>query len=76
MLKATMRSGDGVNILLLALSGENLKRLKEGKPIHLTARDLEVELGIRQRHDIIIAFGGETEEDLKKTAEALIGLHQ
>lgn len=40
MIKATMQTEEGKNILLLGISAENVARLKEGKPIHITGEDL------------------------------------
>lgn len=68
MIKATMQSKEGKNILLLGLSEENVKRLKENKPIHINGS----EIGLS--NDVIIMYG-ETEEHLYKELEPMIKPH-
>jgi hypothetical protein len=66
MIKATMQTNEGKNIVLLGLSKENLERLKEGKPIHINGS----ELGIA--NDILIMYG-ETEAHIYKELQPMIG---
>jgi len=66
MIKATMRTKEGKDILLLGLSGENVRRLKDGKPIHINGS--EMGLG----NDIVIMYG-ETEAHLYKELQPMVG---
>ena len=61
-----MKSKEGKDILLLGLSGENVKRLKEGKPIHINGS----ELGLG--NDVVVMYG-ETEAHLYKELKPMIG---
>lgn len=58
MIKACGKNEDGSPFILLGLSHENLKRLKEGQPvlIHLSELGLEGEIAI---------FAGETEASME-----------
>jgi len=61
-----LAGSDKETILGFGLSEENIKALKEGKPISI---DLS-EMGIKDTRAMI--FYGETEEDMKKDLSAFI----
>lgn len=68
MLKAVMSgprkdTGEHVHTILLGLSDENLRRVREGMPILVDGRDLEVP-GV----DVVI-FSGRTEDSMKRMLE-------
>ena len=60
MIKATAG-----NLVLLGLSNENVKRLKEGKPIHIYGAELGIE------RDIVIVWG-KTEKEILKSLKPMI----
>jgi len=66
MIKATMQTNEGKNIVLLGLSEENVKRLKENKPIHVNGNELGLD------HDVIIMYG-QTEQHLYDELKPMIG---
>ena len=55
MIKAAGKTGLGLPLLLLGLSGENVTRLTAGEPIRITAQDL-AGLGLPQM-EIVIHYG-------------------
>jgi hypothetical protein len=55
MIKAAGKTGLGLPLLLLGLSGENVTRLAAGEPIRIPARHL-AELGLPQM-EIVIHYG-------------------
>lgn len=66
MIKATMQTEEGKNILLLGISAENVDRLKEGKPIHITGEDLGL------CNDVLLMYG-DTEAQIYKELQPMIG---
>lgn len=56
---------DGRPIVLLGLSENNLKKLREGLPIHIFGKEMEVAV------DIVI-FAGKDETDLTKMVQPLL----
>jgi len=54
MIKAKLTDGS----LLFGISAENVKRLKQGQPIHLNLKDM----GLEDR-EVLIMYG-ETEQDI------------
>jgi hypothetical protein len=61
VIKAAGKTGLGVPLLLLGLSGENVTRLAAGEPIHISAAQMR-ELGLPQIK--IIIHYGRTEQDI------------
>jgi hypothetical protein len=59
LLAKIRRSDDSKEAIFIGLSEENLKRLKQGKPILINSGQLEIE------QDIFILYG-KTEEDIRK----------
>ena len=66
MLQAKMNGKDGRDFLVLGLSEGNLKRLREGLPLHLQKEKTGVSA------DIVI-FWGETEAQMYKDFKGFIG---
>jgi len=66
MIKATMQTSEGKNILLLGLSKENVNKLKLGKPIHVTGSEVGLE------NDVLLVYG-DTEAEIYKELQPLIG---
>lgn len=66
MIKFTVNNNDGRKLIGLGLSFENLKRLKEGKPIHIQGE----EIGFPSIN--LIVFSGETEESMKDDLKSFI----
>jgi len=67
MIKAAGRTGLGVPLLVLGLSGENVTRLAAGEPIRITAQQLAA-LGLPQM-EVVIHYG-RTEEDIVRELKA------
>ena len=65
MIKMTGQSKDGRTLVTLGLSEGNLKRLREGKPIHIFGAEMDLPV------DICI-FWGETEEKLVEMVKPFI----
>jgi len=65
MIKATMQTNEGKDILLLGLSAENINRLKEGKPIHIAGDELGLD------NDVLLVYG-ETEAHIYKELQPMI----
>lgn len=61
MIKAAGKTGLGLPLLLLGLSGENVTRLAAGEPIRIQAGHL-AQLGLPQM-EIVICYG-RTEQDI------------
>lgn len=55
MIKAAGRTGLGLPLLVLGLSGENVTRLTAGEPIRIPAEDMSA-LGL-PRVEIVICYG-------------------
>jgi hypothetical protein len=55
MIKAAGKTGLGLPLLMLGLSGENVTRLAAGEPIRITAQHM-AELGLPQM-EIVIHYG-------------------
>ena len=66
MIKATMETGEGKNVLVLGISAENVIRLKEGKPIHITGEELGLEC------DVLLVYG-ETESQIYQDLQPMMG---
>ena len=62
MIKAAGRTGLGVPVLFLGLSGENVTRLAAGEPIRVTAHQM-AQLGLPQM-DVLVHYG-RTEQDIR-----------
>jgi len=61
MIKAGGRTGLGVPLLLLGLSGENLTRLAAGEPIRVTAEQMAgLDLPLLE----VVIHYGRTEDDI------------
>jgi hypothetical protein len=60
MLKALAHDQEGKPIVFLGITEENVKKLKEGLPIHMNMADLDGELTLR-----MFLLYGENEEALK-----------
>lgn len=74
MFKAAGQTASGEPFLLIGLTEENLTRLKDGKPIPISATELVV-LGLPEL--VIGIVYGETEEELKsRIVEAGIEIHE
>lgn len=67
MIKAAGRTGLGLPLLILGLSGENVTRLAAGEPIRVSAQQL-AELGLPQM-EVVIHYG-RTEEAILDDLEA------
>lgn len=67
MIKAAGRTGLGLPLLLLGLSGENVTRLAAGEPIRVTAGDMQA-LGFPQM-EVVIHYG-RTEENIVAELES------
>lgn len=61
MIKAAGKTGSGLPLLLLGLSGENVTRLAAGEPVRIQAGQL-AQLGLPQM-EIAICYG-RTEQDI------------
>jgi hypothetical protein len=55
VIKATGKTGLGLPLLLLGLSGENVTRLAAGEPIRVSAQHM-AELGLPQM-EVVIHYG-------------------
>jgi len=66
MLKFFIQSKDNSHapIIGIGLSDENLKRLKERKPIQFNLQELNIPINMN-----VLIVSGETEEDIKKMVE-------
>jgi hypothetical protein len=71
MLKAIARAKDGRAILVLGITGGNVQRMKEGKPIYFDLDALHVSPADRLGH--VTVFYGETEAALHDTIKGLLG---
>lgn len=67
MIKAAGKTGLGLPLLMLGLSGENVTRLAAGEPIRVTAGDMQA-LGFPPM-EVVIHYG-RTEEDILSDLEA------
>ena len=67
MIKAAGKTGLGVPLLMLGLSGENVTRLAAGEPIRISARQM-AELGLPQV-EVVIHYG-KTEQAILDELEA------
>jgi hypothetical protein len=61
MIKAAGRTGTGVPLLILGLSGENVTRLAAGEPIRVPAADMQ-RMGLPAIETVI--HYGRTEQDI------------
>ncbi|HMH92359.1 MAG TPA: hypothetical protein VK586_14895 [Streptosporangiaceae bacterium] len=61
MIKAAGKTGLGIPLLLLGLSGENVTRLAAGEPIRVSAAQMK-QLGLPQI-EVVIHYG-RTEDDI------------
>ena len=71
MFKAKAKAGDGRTLVLLGLTDENLKRLKQGQPIDIDTSVLQVAPGETVGH--ICIFYGKDEASIGRELESLIG---
>jgi hypothetical protein len=67
MIKAAGKTGLGLPLLMLGLSGENVTRLAAGEPVRITAQHM-AELGLPQM-EIVIHYG-RTEASILDDLEA------
>jgi hypothetical protein len=67
MIKVSGARENGQRFVLLGLSDDNVKRLREGKPIHVFGAELGAD------HDIIIAWGP-TEDAIAADLSKLFGI--
>ena len=67
MIKAAGKTGLGLPLLMLGLSGENVTRLAAGEPIRVSAQQM-AELGLPQM-EVVIHYG-RTEEAILDDLEA------
>jgi len=67
MIKAAGKTGLGLPLLLLGLSGENVTRLAAGEPIRISAQQM-AELGLPQM-EVVIHYG-KTEQAIVDDLEA------
>jgi hypothetical protein len=67
MIKAAGRTGLGLPLLLLGLSGENVTRLAAGEPIRIPAAQMAA-LGLPQM-EVVIHYG-RTEDDIVEELKA------
>lgn len=67
MIKAAGKTGLGVPLLFLGLSGENVARLAAGETIRVSAEAMR-ELGLPQM--VIALHYGRTEDDIRAELEA------
>ena len=63
MLTALGRSNKG-DVLLLGLSYENLRRMKDGKPVAIDLKARQMETA-----EHVVIFAGETEADLERSLQ-------
>lgn len=68
MLKMGAKTKKGSDLIIIGLSHMNLDRLREGRPIHCTARDF----GFDSDAEILI-FSGETEQSMARDMAELVG---
>jgi len=68
MITALATGDDGKQIIVLGLSYENLKRLRDGKPIHVRS---DVHAGFPENLAIMI-FAGATERAMAEQLQPLI----
>lgn len=74
MIKAAGKTGLGLPLLLLSLSGENVTRLAAGEPIRVTAQQMGA-LGLPQME--VVLHYGRTEDDIVAELKAHgIKLHE
>lgn len=66
MIKAAGKTGLGLPLLILGISGENVTRLAAGEPIRISARHM-AELGLPQM-EVVICYG-RTEQDVLNDLE-------
>lgn len=67
MIKAAGKTGLGLPLLMLGLSGENVTRLAAGEPIRVSAQHM-AELGLPQM-EVVIHYG-RTEQDIVDDLES------
>lgn len=67
MIKFTATCANGDKLIAFGLSVGNIARLKEGKPIHVDLREVQIE-GFQ-----VMIFAGETEESMMRDLEGFIG---
>lgn len=67
MIKGAMRTGLGLPMLFLGLSGENVTRLAAGEPIRIPAAEL-VAMGLPQV-EVVIHYGKTEQAILDELAE-------
>ena len=65
MIRAIAKSNKGRRLLLLGLSEENIKRLKQGKVIHTDCLDLGVNV------DVVIDYGSTEQEIAERWQESM-----
>lgn len=65
MIKAKFKGVNG-DIIVLGIDAENVKRLKDGKPIHVKGTDIDTD------SDIYIVYG-HTLDDIAKWLQLLLG---
>lgn len=70
MVKFSVKDKNDQRMLGVGLSEENVKRLKEGMPIHIKSEDLSNLTG--WEGSIFIMYG-KTEDDIKDQLSSLIG---
>lgn len=61
MIKAAGSNSDGVPMLLLGLSAENMRRLSRGKPIRISSAETKA-MGLPEL--TVVILGGDTESDI------------
>ena len=71
MVKATAKMKDGRTAITIGVSRENLKRLAQDQPIYFDTAQLKIPAGTNIGS--IAIFFGETDGDLIKKMEHLIG---
>jgi hypothetical protein len=67
MIKAAGKTGLGLPVLFLGLSGENVTRLAAGEPIRVSATAMR-ELGLPQIE--VVLHYGRTEDDIRAELKA------
>ncbi len=73
MIKALSPSGaDGPSVVILGLSDENWRHLRDGQPIAVKLGDLEPGRTV----DTVVLIAGATEEEMYEDLRARVPIHQ
>jgi hypothetical protein len=73
MVKFVIARPDGSVLVGLGISGDNVARLKLGRPMLIRLAELELPPGADMARSEVVIFFGETEQDLERDLRPFIG---